>query len=204
MKIVFDFGGVVFRWEPQEFLTRLLPERAPTRSAARRLALDFFQAFGGDWSEFDRGRIEPGPLAVRIAARLGLAVDEARRVIDAIPGELQPVPETVDLVRRLHAAGQTLFFLSNMPFPYARHLEANHDVFRFFERGVYSSRAGLIKPEPAMFAHAAEVFEAEPAELLLIDDIEVNIEAAKRAGWHGLRFENARRCASDLEAMRQG
>lgn len=204
MKLVFDFGGVVFRWEPQQFLMRLLPARAPTRSAARRLALEFFQAFGGDWGEFDRGRIDPGALAGRIAARLGLALDEARRVIDAIPDELQPVPETVELLQRLHAAGETFFFLSNMPDPYARHLEANHDVLRFFERGVYSSRVGLIKPEPAIFVRAAAVFDAAPAELLLIDDIEANVEAAKHAGWRGLQFYDARRCAADLAAMGLG
>ncbi len=28
MRIVFDFGGVVFRWEPEALLCELLPERA--------------------------------------------------------------------------------------------------------------------------------------------------------------------------------
>ncbi|HEX7437105.1 MAG TPA: HAD-IA family hydrolase [Caldimonas sp.] len=198
MNLVFDLGGVVLRWQPDEFLMRLLPERAPTRAAGRQLAAAFFQGFGGDWGEFDRGRIEPGLLAERIAARIGLTVDEARHVIDAIPDELQPIPETAGLLRRLHASGRRLFFLSNMPVPYARHLEASHPVLELFERGVFSSRVGSIKPEPALFAHAAAAFGVDAAQLVLIDDIAANVEAARRAGWHGLLFENVQRCEADL------
>ena len=28
MNVVFDFGGVLFRWQPQEFMQRLLPRLA--------------------------------------------------------------------------------------------------------------------------------------------------------------------------------
>jgi len=199
--IVFDFGGVVFRWRPDEFLPRLLPQRAPDRVAAQALAALFFEGFGGDWADFDRGRIEPAPLAERIAARTGLAVEEARRVIDAIPDELQPVPETEELLGRLRAAGHRLFFLSNMPAPYARHLEATHAVFKLFERGVFSSRVGIIKPEPALFAHAADAFGCEPRALLLIDDNQANVDAAITAGWAAFRFDDATQCARDLASI---
>ena len=201
MRLVFDLGGVVFRWRPDEFLTRLLPARAPTPAAARALAGSFFEGFGGDWGEFDRGRIEADALAERIATRIGCTPDEARRVIDAIPDELQPIPATVELLRRLHDRGSRLFFLSNMPMPYASHLESAHDVFGCFEGGVFSSRVGLIKPEPAMFAHAARSFGGQPAGLMLIDDIQANVDAARVAGWRSLRFDDAAQCAAELEAI---
>ena len=201
MRLVFDLGGVVFRWRPDDFLTRLLPARAPNAAAARALASTFFQSFGGDWGEFDRGCIEVDALASRIAARIGFTLDEVRLVIDAIPDELQPMPGTVDLLCRLYAGGRPLFFLSNMPLPYAAHLESAHDLFGCFEGGVFSSRVGLIKPEPAMFAHAARAFGAQPSELVLIDDIQGNVEAARAAGWRALRFDDAAQCAMDLAAI---
>ena len=196
--LVFDLGGVVFRWRPDEFLPRLLPDRAPDAAAARDLTVLFFEGFGGDWADFDRGRIEIAPLADRIAARTGLRVDEARRVIDAIPDELQPLPDTEALLRRLHAAGHRLVFLSNMPVPYARHLEATHQVFDVFERGVFSSRIGMIKPEPALFAHAAAAFERAPSALILIDDNEVNVQSAIAQGWSAIRFDSAAQVERDL------
>src|SRR5690349_21930387 len=105
MQLVFDLGGVVFRWEPDEFLPRLLPHRASDRAAGRALAARFFEGFGGMWGDFDRGLIDAAPLAESIAARTGLDVAEARHVIESIPDELQPIPETAALLERLRADG---------------------------------------------------------------------------------------------------
>ena len=196
--LVFDLGGVVCRWRPDEFLPRLLPDRAPDPAATRALVAAFFEGFGGDWAEFDRGRIDAAPLAERIAARTGLRLDEARRVIDAIPDELQPLPDTEALLRRLHADGHRLVFLSNMPRPYAQHLETAQPVLQLFEGGVFSSRIGTIKPEPALFAHAAATFGRAPPTLLLIDDNDANVRAAQALGWSAIRFESAAQCAAEL------
>ena len=202
MNLVFDLGGVVLRWQPDDFLPRLLPARAADRAAARALGAAVFQGFGGEWREFDRGTVEPGPLAERIASRTGLDVDEVRTLIEAIPHELQPIPETVALIERLQAAGHRLFFLSNMPVPYARHLESTHAVLGRFERGVFSSRVGLLKPDAEMFEHAAAHFGLAPQQLVMIDDIEANVAAARRVGWGGVLFEDAALCEAELQ--RQG
>ncbi|MEO6743002.1 MAG: HAD family phosphatase [Caldimonas sp.] len=198
--LVFDLGGVVFRWRPDEFLPRLLPNHATDPAATRELITRFFEGFGGDWADFDRGRIEPAPLADRVAARTGIRLGEVRRVIDAIPDELQPLPDTEAWLRRLKVAGHRLVFLSNMPVPYARHLESTHSVLGLFERGVFSSRIGMVKPEPALFSHAATVFERVPSSLLLLDDNEANVNAAIGLGWAAIRFENAVQAERDLAA----
>jgi putative hydrolase of the HAD superfamily len=110
MNIVFDFGGVLFRWQPHEFLARLIPQRTQTSADTQALIADFFEGFAGDWGEFDRGMIEAGPLADRIAARTGLALADVRGVIDAIPHELEPLHDTVALLHRLHEASHALYF----------------------------------------------------------------------------------------------
>jgi putative hydrolase of the HAD superfamily len=198
MRLVFDLGGVVYRWQPHEFLPRMLPARAPDRGAAERFAAAFFQSFDGDWSEFDRGTLEAEELARRTAERLGLGLHEARHVIASIPAELQPVPETVALIERLRADGHELRFLSNMPHPYAEVLEARDPVMRLFAGGVFSSRVGLIKPEPALFAHAAAAFGGDARDLLLLDDVERNVVAARAAGWQAIRFDDAAQCAAAI------
>ena len=63
MNVVFDFGGVVFDWQPHDIVARVLPQHAPTPEAAERLVQHIFQGYGGDWGEFDRGTIEAEPLA---------------------------------------------------------------------------------------------------------------------------------------------
>jgi putative hydrolase of the HAD superfamily len=200
MRIVFDFAGVLFHWQPHRMVQRELPHRAPNEAAALRLVQDIFQGYGGDWADFDRGCVEVPELVSRIAARTGLPAQEVRTVVDAVPAELQPLPATVALLRRLHAQGRRLHFLSNMPAPYADHLEREHDFLRCFESGVISARVQQIKPEPSIFATAARLFGAVPSELLFIDDVPGNVQAARTAGWQALQFIDAMDCEAQLRA----
>ncbi|MDH5541016.1 MAG: HAD hydrolase-like protein, partial [Rhizobacter sp.] len=162
MNLVFDFAGVLFHWQPQALLGRLLPHRVRALAEARHWVDAIFESYGGDWAEFDRGALAPDALAQRIAARTGLGVGEALAVIDAVARELQPVPEMVELLQRLDENGVPLFFLSNMPAPYASALE-QHGFMRLFRQGIFSGRVGWIKPEREIFALAAERFAIEPA-----------------------------------------
>jgi putative hydrolase of the HAD superfamily len=197
-KLVFDFGGVLFRWQPVQLLRRELPQRASDESAAQRLVDGIFQGYGGDWGEFDRGTLAVPELVRRIAARTGLLPDEVQRVVDAVPGELQPVPEMVALLQRLHRAGRRLHFLSNMPHPYADHLEREHAFVGWFADGVFSARVRLIKPEAEIFALAARRFGLPPQQLVFIDDMLANVEAARQAGWNALQFIDATDCEAQL------
>jgi len=202
VNLVFDFAGVLFRWDPAGLISQVLPAHAPTRQAAQHWAGEIFQGYGGDWAAFDRGVIEPDALALRIAARTGLAATQARAVIDAVPVALEPIAGTVDLLERLHQAGRALFFLSNMPAPYARHLEARHAFIGLFRRGVFSADVRLVKPDATIFVHAAERFGIDPARTLFIDDVPDNVAAAQGAGWQALHFQSPRQC--EVELVRRG
>ena len=201
MNVVFDLGGVLLRWRPHEFLTRLLPAHTGTRDATEALAVNFFQGFGGDWAEFDRGTLGAAPLAERISARTGLGLHDVRRVIDAVPEELQPVPASVALVERLRAAGHALFYLSNMPEPYAVHLEQTHAFMRLFRQGVFSARVQHVKPEPEIFAQAQAAFGIVGEPALFIDDAAHNVRAARAMGWQAMQFHDAVQCESELAAL---
>jgi putative hydrolase of the HAD superfamily len=200
MNVVFDFGGVLFRWQPRELLARLMPARTRTAEAAQALFDAVFEGYRGDWSEFDRGTVEPGPLAERIARRTGLTEAEVHALIDAVPAELQPIPGTVELLQRLHAAGTPLYYLSNMPESYALHLERSHHFLGLFRAGVFSSRVRLIKPEPEIYVHTAALLGIDPAQTLFIDDLAHNVEAARTAGWQALQFVDAAQCEAALRA----
>lgn len=199
--IVFDFGGVVFQWRPNELLKRTLPHRAVDEAAAQQLVADFFQNYGGDWGRFDRGTIEVPELAPLIAERLGFELGEVQAVIDAVPGELEVQKETVDLLHRLHDKGHKLYFLSNMPEPYAVHLESTHEFFSRFTDGVFSSRVKLIKPEPEIFELATQRFGIEPSQTVFIDDVAKNVEIARAHGWHAIQFITAAQVEAELEAL---
>ena len=202
--VVFDLGAVVFHWQPLDLLQCTLPAHAPDAAAARRLAAAIFQNFapGSDWAAFDLGQVDEPVLAERIARRSGLAADEVLAVIRAIPPALRADGATVALLRRVKAAGHRLFFLSNMPASYALHLQRRDDCLACFDAGVFSSQIGLMKPDPAIYEHAAREFgfAREQAAPVFIDDSEPNVEAARRLGWDAVLYHGAAQCADALAA----
>lgn len=203
--LVFDFGAVLFRWRPAALLQQVVPQRAPDAPAAAQQVAAFFQAYSGDWGEFDRGAVEPPELVRRISQRLGWAPAEVQAVVDAVPAELAPIPESVALLRQVQAAsraaGRPVFYLSNMPAPYARHLHEAHDFVRGFDGGVFSSDVKLIKPDPAIFALAQQRFGVPAAQLVFLDDHPANVRAAQEAGWQALLFTDAAQAERDLRAQ---
>lgn len=201
LNIVWDFGGVLFRWRPPALLARTLPQHAPDESAAQALAARFFQGYGGDWNRFDRGLVSADELTACIAARIGLSHDEVRSVIDAVPDELRPIDTSVALLGRLRDAGHRLFYLSNMPAPYADHLEREHAFLQWFEDGVFSARVQQAKPDAEIFATAAARFGLPAADLVFLDDHADNVAAARLLGWQTLHVTNAARLADDLVAL---
>lgn len=199
--VVFDFGAVLFRWRPRLLLARCLPTRVTDEASATHWMREVFQDYGGDWGEFDRGHLGPDALVARISARTGLAPAEVRAVVDAVPDELAPIPESVALLESLHARGVPLHYLSNMPGPYADHLERSHPFLHCFASGVFSSRVGLVKPDPAIFALAQARFGRPAADLVFLDDHTVNVDAARAAGWRAIHFTDAAAVTPQLEAL---
>ncbi|MBL8306952.1 MAG: HAD family phosphatase [Rubrivivax sp.] len=199
-KVVFDFGGVLFHWQPEAMLQREVPHLAYDEESARHWVLTIFQSYGGDWGEFDRGRLEVPDLVRRIARRTGLPTTDVLRVVQGVPSELRPIPESVALLTRLREAGRTLFFLSNMPEPYAAHLERENAFVGWFNDGIFSARVNHIKPEAAIFELAARRFGADPADLVFLDDHAPNVEQARALGWNAVHFRNAAQAETELRA----
>ncbi len=201
--VVFDFGAVLFRWQPAELLQQVVPDLAPDAAAAQRLARQIFQAFtpDSDWAQFDLGLIEAPALAARIGARIGADAAAVQRIIDAIPAHLQALPDSVALLQQLQAAGHRLFYLSNMPRAYADHLERSHAFLSAFADGLFSSRVGLMKPDTALFARAEQQFDLRPAQTLFFDDNAANIAAAQARGWQAVLFDDASRCTRQARQL---
>lgn len=206
MKFVFDFGGVVFNWKPLVLLQQVLPHHAVDEASARDCAAAIFQGFHptSDWALFDQGGIEPEDLAHRIATRTGLAPDEVRTVIAAIPPHLVPDAGTVALMDELRGQGHQIYYLSNMPAGYADELERSHHFFNWFEDGIFSARVGQIKPNADIFETAVRQFATAGVPTVFIDDVQHNIDAARHHGWQGIRFESAQQVRAALSPLLLG
>ena len=203
MAVVFDLGGVVFKWKPLELLQELFPDHASDEVAAQKLADQIFESFNpaSDWAQFDLGLIEPDALAAKISKRVGISEDDMHVLIAGIPPHMVPQTGTVSLIADLKAAGQTLYYLSNMPAGYAHYLESTHDFFQHFSDGIFSARVQQIKPQMPIFQNANQRFGVSGKETVFIDDVQHNIDAAHAHGWTGVRFDEPAQVRRDLMAL---
>ena len=69
------------------------------------------------------------------------------------------------------------------------------------ERPTLSYEVGSLKPDPAMYAAAADNVGYGAGECLFIDDLPGNVEGAERCGMRAVRFAGAEKVRKDLEAL---
>lgn len=186
MNVVFDFGAVLFEWQPAELLRTHLSHVTPTAEAARKLAVEMFHH--EDWAAFDRGMRELPNVVAAMARRLALPADLLHGFLAPIGERLLPIDTTVALLEQLQQRRRSrgdvhLYYLSNMPSPFARVLESRHDFLRHFDGGIFSGDVKLAKPDPAIFELLAERYGLVPADTLFIDDLAANVAAARQLGW---------------------
>ena len=92
-----------------------------------------------------------------------------------------------EVVERLHAK-YPLYLLSNTNCLHHEFIEAEYRIFEKFADGVFSYRAGLLKPEPEIFELAICQFGVRPRVTVYVDDLVPNVEGAKAAGLRGILY----------------
>ncbi len=192
--VIFDFGGVLVRWKPQEIIDNFY-EDGELRA---RLRDEVFQH--PDWVEMDRGALDDAQAVERFAARMGRPAAEMHNLLQRVKESLVPLEETLELVKGLAERGIAVYGLSNMSTSTFRHLEGRHAIWNVFRGIVISGHIKLVKPDPRIFEHISRTYELEPARTAFIDDLEPNVEAASRHGFRGIRFESAAQCRAALDA----
>ncbi len=190
--VIFDLGGVVVRWQPEALLEALYPDRA-TRAQVRSGLLRH-----ADWHELDRGTLTREAALAGAAKRTGLPEPTFARFLDAVPGGLAIVPDTVDLLHRVKRTGRRLYCLSNMHHAFIDHLEDAYDFWDVFDGVVISCRVQMVKPEPEIYRHLLSRYRLVPEETVFVDDAPENVEVARREGLQGVLFEDASQCANEL------
>jgi putative hydrolase of the HAD superfamily len=195
VNVVFDFGNVIFRWDPKRVVARVFADAAECEKVlAHFIGHD-------DWQELDRGTLHPADAVNRAAVRTGLPAEKIGRLLDSVPPSLAPIAGSPELLYRVKAAGHPLYYLSNMHFASIEHLERAHDFWEVFEGGVVSCRVRTIKPESAIYEHLLAQHRLDPTDSVFIDDLPVNLAAAAKFGMRTIRFIDPAQCERELKAL---
>ena len=194
--IVFDFGGVLIDWDPRYLYRKVFhhDEQAVERFLSE---VGFFE-----WNRLqDAGR----PFSEAIAdlcARQPQYCDLIRlydeRYAESIGG---PIPLSVEILGRLHAAGYHLYGLSNWPAEKFQVVRPMYEFFNWFDAILISGEVHLAKPDPRFFALLLDQVARPAAECLLIDDSTKNILAAQSLGFRTILFQSPQQLQEQLRLL---
>ena len=193
--VVFDFGGVLFDWNPQHLYQQLIPD-------AQQREQFLTQVCSSEWNiQQDAGRsLHEGTEA--LVAQYPQHEDLIRafyaRWSEMLRGALD---DGVALLRDLHAREVPVFGLTNWSdetFPYAL---ANYDFLHLF-RDIEK----CIKPDAIIYQIALQRYrqhlpDLQPQQLVFIDDLARNVEAARRLGWHAIHHVDCQQTIRELQAL---
>lgn len=198
--VVFDFGGVLFDWSPLHVYQHLIADDA------QRLHF-LTEVCSPEWNvQQDAGRtLAAGTesLVRQHPQHESLIRSFYDRWKEMLRG---PLDQGVALLKELHAKQVPLFGLTNWSaetFPYARD---NYDFLNVFQDIVVSGDEHCIKPdariyEIALARYGRHLVDLKPSELVFIDDVKKNIEAAQALGWHGIHHVDAGRTREALHTL---
>jgi putative hydrolase of the HAD superfamily len=103
----------------------------------------------------------------------------------------------LDIVRAARAAGIRTGLLSN-----SWGLDYERDGWEaLFDAVVISGEVGLRKPDPAIYALAAQRLDLPPEQIVFVDDLRPNVRAAVSAGMVGVQHVDVETTASELEVL---
>lgn len=181
--IYFDFGNVVAKFD----------HRRATRRYVRHSDLqeaDIFDAIYNTQLEYDfeSGCISADAFVGHAMAAIGYRGSTEQFVAEFVD-IFTPNPEVVALIPRL-ARRHRLVLASNTNVLHASQFRRQMaDTLAHFHAIGVSYEAGTRKPHLPFFAHC-QSFAAGPEDgCLFVDDIEVNVEAARAFGWRAIQFK---------------
>ncbi len=193
--IIFDFGGVLIQWDPHNVYRRYFDR--PTQIDQFFAEINF-----ASWNaEQDRGRPFTDGIAM-LTSQFPQHAHLIRAYYDHFEDSIiGPITGTVEILRRLKQAGYPLYGLSNWSAETYPRVKHQYDFFNLFDRIILSGEVKLIKPEPAIFNLTLQTINRYARECLLIDDFEMNINAAKKIGFVTIHFKVTRAIANRVASI---
>ena len=186
--VVFDLGGVLEHIDDPG-----LEFEPKWRNRLGMSAADFTAAMNTvDPDRLTRtGNMNEAEYRERCAAALGLSDGQLQEFMadtwDLYCGELNVEIRAfaASLRPRLRTA-----ILSNSADGARREEQARFGFAPEFDPIIYSHEVGLAKPDPAIFRLTCALMSAEPGELIFIDDVPANVNAAAAVGIHAILHES--------------
>jgi putative hydrolase of the HAD superfamily len=142
---------------------------------------------------YDRSDLNAESYWQTVAGEKGLALSDEQitKLVELdTQGWARLNPKTMKWVEQLHGAGLRVGLLSNMPSELSRYLVAKASWVSWFHHLTFSCDMRMVKPDPAIYKACLESLAVAPGEVLFLDDLAHNVEAAAKLGIHSVLFDD--------------
>lgn len=204
--IIFDFGGVITS-SPFEAFNRM--------EAKRGLPKDFVRSVNARnpddnaWAKFERaecGAAEFDALFAAEARVLGHELDGAS-VIACLSGDIRP--EMVAALDMLKSKGFALGCITNnVPSGKGAGMAVSDEkasaisaVMATFDHIIESSKVGVRKPDPRIYAMMCAALAVSPSQCIYLDDLGINCKPAAAMGMAAIKVTSGAQALNDLGAL---
>jgi putative hydrolase of the HAD superfamily len=203
--IIWDFGGV-FTSSPFEAFNRY--------EAAQGLPADFIRSVNAvnplenAWAKLERSEVDAAQFDVLFRTEskaLGREVP-GRDVLGLLSGSLRP--RVVNALKVCKGHGKVGCITNNAPIGKGASM-TNDDakarelasVFDLFDHLIESSKLGIRKPDPRIYALMCEALDVDPKACVYLDDLGINLKPARDMGMATIKVTSEAQLLADLEAV---
>ena len=178
--VIFDLGGVVLDSPLEVFVAYETELGIPPHTVNRNIVA---AGHAGAWSRLERGELTMLDFYTAFDAEMaahGLQVSGAA-IMQRLADSTAIRPAAVNAIRKLRAAGLKVAALTNN---WANEDQGGKmDILRAeFDAFIESTVVGLRKPDPRIYQLACSKLGVEPPQAAFLDDIGLNLKAAKALG----------------------
>jgi putative hydrolase of the HAD superfamily len=201
--VISDFGGVLTSPLVESFMAFQDQTGIATETLGK--AIQAASEANGDnpLFEMERGEISEAVFLEKLTAGLEPLLGHApelHRFKEIYFEALQPNAEMIELMRELQETGYRMAMLTNNVREWEPLWRAMLPVDEIFETVVDSGFVGCRKPESRIYELTLERIAAPAETCLFVDDVEVNIEGARKAGMSAVHFRDNEQAIAEIRA----
>lgn len=193
--VVFDVGNVIVRWSPPEII-RLTFDRV---EPPELLLKSIFKS--ETWFDLNKGFLTESEAKCKFQGSLNLTELECERLFYYIKQTQILIFSSVDLLKRVKAAGYGVYALTDNVTEIVEYLQSTYQFWPLFDGATVSAEVGMLKPDPNIYQSLLKHNNLVAAETVFIDDMLYNVQGAESVGMSGVQFVNSEQCEQALKAL---
>jgi epoxide hydrolase-like predicted phosphatase len=202
--VVSDFGGVLTAPLMQGFARIQADTGVPPEAFGAALARATATDGRNPLFELEVGAITEAEFLATIERELGAILDRSVTLHgfgERYMAALDPNEALFAHYRALHARGMRFAMLTNNVREWEPLWRAKLPIDEIFETVVDSGFVGLRKPDRAIYELVLERLGLPAAECAFVDDLAVNVEAARELGFAVVHYRDTEQAIAALDAL---